>query len=58
MDGAGLHMHGDELLDIFSILSWVKLLIERQSDVDDVRSIARSINNCFMIKKRGEFCFR
>lgn len=57
MEGGGLHMHGDELLDIFSILIRVMLLTERQSDVDAVRSISRSSKNRFMMVMRGEFCF-
>ena len=50
-------MHGDEMPDIFSTLTWVMFLIERQSDVDAVRSIVRSSKERFMMAMRGEFCF-
>ena len=57
MEGAGLHMHGDDLLDMFLVLTWVMFLIERQRDADAVRSMVRSSEDRFMMVMRGEFCF-
>lgn len=50
-------MHGDEMLDIFSILGRVMLLTERESDADAFRSIIRSSKDRFMMVMRGEFFF-
>ena len=52
-----LHLHGDELSDIFSTFARVRFLIERQNDADAVRSIIRNSKDRFMIVMRGEFCF-
>ena len=51
-------MHGDEMLDVFSLLGWVMLLIERDSDADAVRSMVRMSKDRFVMMMRGEFCFR
>lgn len=57
MEVAGLHRHGDEVLDVSSILSLVMFLIERLSDADDVRSRIRSSKDRFIVVMRSGFCF-
>ena len=55
--GGGLHMHDDETLDLFLVLGWVMLLIERESDADAVRSIVRRSKDRFVMVMRGGICF-
>ena len=50
-------MHGDEMLDVFSVLGWVMLLIERESVVDAFRSMIRSSKDRFVMMMRGGNCF-
>lgn len=57
IEGVGLHVHGDEMLDLSLIYAPARLWIERQSDVDAVRSMIRSGKNCFMVVMRAESCF-
>ena len=57
MEGEGLHMHSDDLSDVFLKSTAVRFLVDRESDADAVRIKIRSSKDRFMMATRGEFCF-
>ena len=54
---AGLHVHGDDLSDVFSSSIAVRFSVDRESDADAVRIIIRSSKDGLMMVIRGESWF-
>ena len=52
-----LHVHDEDLSDVFSKSTAVRFLIERESDADAVRIIIRSSKDRFMMVIEGESGF-